>query len=118
MTTPPEPSMLLALGQRIEIHGEVALVGLEHRAGRSAGNHGFQLLAAPHAAADFVDHAHQVEAHRQLVNAGLVDVPGEAEQARAAVFRRAERREGRAAVADDRRNRAQTSRRCSGSVGD
>ena len=47
------------------------------------------------------------EAQRQLVNAGLVHVAGEAEQPGAAVLRRAERREGRAAVANDGRNRAE-----------
>ena len=45
----------------------------------------------------------QVEAHRQFVDARLVHVTGEAEQARAAVLRRAERGERRAAIPDDRR---------------
>ena len=60
----------------------------------------FSFLPFAHAAADFVDHAHQVEAQRQFVNAGLVDMAGEAEQPRAAVLRRAEIRERRAAVAE------------------
>ena len=47
------------------------------------------------------------EAQRQLIDAGLVHMPGEAEQPRAAVLRRAERRERRAAIANDRRHRAE-----------
>ena len=49
----------------------------------------------------------QVEAQRQFVHAGLVHVAGEAEQPRAAVLRRAERREPVAAVENDGGNRGE-----------
>ena len=71
------------------------------------GNDRLQLLPAAHAAADFVDHAQEVEAHRQFVNAGLVDVAGEAEHAGAAVLRRAEIREHSPPFSDDGRHGAE-----------
>src|ERR1039457_4578497 len=89
------------LRHRIVIHGDVALIGLHYGARRSAGNDSLQLLTVAHAAADLVDHAEQVVAHGQLVDARLVDVTGEADEPRAAVLRRTQRRKRRAAIAND-----------------
>ena len=52
----------------------------------------FSLRPFQHAAADVVDHLHQVVAHGQFVHAGLVQVSAQAEQARTAVLRRAQAR--------------------------
>ncbi len=68
-TTPPEPSIEPALASESKSMATSHFFGLQHRAGRSAGDHGLQLLAAADAAADFVDHPPEVEAHRQLVDA-------------------------------------------------
>ena len=79
--------MLPSFGDAVVIHGDIAFFGPQHGAGRTARNDGLQLLAVPNTAADFIDHAEEVEAHRQLVDTGLVDVTGEAEQPCAAVLR-------------------------------
>jgi hypothetical protein len=84
------------------------------RARRSAGHHRFQLLPVTHAAADFVDHAHQIESDGQFVDTRFIDVAGEADQARTAVLRSPEPAQRRAAVANDRQGSQRTFRRCSG----
>ena len=105
--TPPEPSMLPIFATRVVIHGR------SHSSARSTGQDdppgttAFSFLAVPNAAADFVDHPQEIEAHRQLVHAGLVHVTRQAEQARAAVLWRAEIGEPLPAVQNDRRDRAE-----------
>ena len=95
------------LGHRIVIHGDVDFVGRKQRAGTAAGNHGFQFLAARHAARDFFDQPAQREAQGQFVNAGAIDVAGNRIEARAAIFRRAQSGIPFAAAANDRRNGAE-----------
>ncbi len=79
------------LGHGIEIHRDIGFVRLQQRARAAAGNHRFQLSSAGNSSGDFFDHALQVVAHGQFVNPGPVDVAGDAEQPRAAIFGRAER---------------------------
>ena len=71
------------------------------------GMNAFSFLPAADAAAHFFDHLHHREAQPQLVNARLVDMAGEAGQLGAAGFRHAQRREGRAAIAQDGRHGAE-----------
>src|ERR1700733_6592193 len=78
------------LGDRVEVHGDVDLVGGKQRAGAAARNHGFQFLAASDAARDFIDQLAQRKTKRELVNAGTIHVAGNRIEARAAVFRRAQ----------------------------
>src|SRR6266852_6201113 len=74
-------------GDGIVVHGKVDLGRAHQRAGAAAGNHGLELLAAWNAAGDFVDELLHVHAERDFVNAGLIDVAGDAKHARAAVSR-------------------------------
>src|SRR6185503_19662203 len=63
------------------------LIGAHDVDGRAAGNHGLQLLAADDPTAIFHDELfHVVVAHRQLVNAGTVDVTGDGPHFRAAAL--------------------------------
>ncbi len=92
-TMPPEPEHATDLRQRVVIHRDVALVGLEDRA-RSAGDHGFQFLAARNAARDLLDELqHRINSNGNFVDAGLIHVSRDVQQARTAILRRAERRE-------------------------
>src|ERR1035437_2861085 len=58
-------------------------------------------------AAHFLDHLLHREAEFEFVDAGLIDVPGEAGHLGAAGFGNTERRERRAAIAQDGRDRAE-----------
>src|SRR5207245_11172040 len=80
----------------------------EYRTRRSAWNDSLELFAAPHAAADLVDHPHQREAHGQFINAGPVQMSGQAEQASASVLGRTERGESGPAVANNRGHGAES----------
>src|SRR6185312_4737969 len=90
--------------ERVELHRDVELAGVERRHRRAAGDDGLDLLAAGDAAADLVDHLAQRDAHRQLVDAGLVEVARHAEDARAARLGRAELGEPLPALLDDVRD--------------
>src|ERR1035438_4702257 len=93
----------------IVVHGSALhFRGGEHRATRPARNEGLQLLAVAYAAAYFLDHLLHREAEFELVDAGLVDVAGEAGHLGAAGFGNAERRKRRAAIAQDRRHGAES----------
>ena len=47
--TPPEPAIVPAADQRVEVHADVDLVRREHLRGDSAGDDGLELPAAAHA---------------------------------------------------------------------
>ena len=64
--------MLPALRHLVEVHADVDLVGRSTGQDEPPGTTAFSFLPSANAAADFVDHLLQVEAHRQFVDAGLV----------------------------------------------
>src|SRR5579859_442775 len=81
---------LAALAEGVKIHVHlVCFFSRENEGGRSAGNHGFQFASVGNAATHVVDHFFKRITQRQFVNAGLVDMSAQAEEARAAVLRRA-----------------------------
>src|SRR6266849_3196283 len=94
-------------GDGIVVHGKVDLGRAHQRAGAAAGNHGLELLAAWNAAGDFIDELLHVHAERNFVNAGLIDVAGDAKHARAAVPRRAAAGVFLAALENNGRNSAE-----------
>ena len=76
-----------ALAEGIEIH--VHLLGLfsgQDEGGRSAGNYGLELSSVGDAATNVINHLLQRIAEGQFVNARLVDVSAQAEEACAAVL--------------------------------
>src|SRR5580704_3311556 len=89
------------LGQGVIVHGHVDLVASQQGARTAARDNGFNLLAAGNATSDFIDELTHVHAEWNFVNAGLVHVPGDAQQARAAVLWRASLRVCIAAFQDD-----------------
>ena len=56
------------------IHGDVDFIGRQDRRTRSARNHCLEFASVADAAAYVVDHLPEVIAHRQFVDAGLIDV--------------------------------------------
>jgi len=84
-TTPPERAST-SRRDGIEIHRDIALVGLQDRAGRSAGNHGLQLFPATHAAPTSLIMRMRLKPWA-FIDAGFVDMTGKAEQPRATVLR-------------------------------
>src|SRR5579859_2531141 len=94
-------------GDGVVIHGQINFVGGEDRARTAAGNHRFEFFAVGNAAGHFVDELFHVHAERNFVDAGLIDVAGNAEQARAAVSRRAAIGVSFAAFVDDARHGAE-----------
>src|ERR1700735_1064573 len=76
---------------RVVIHRHINFISRKQRTGTSAGYHRLQLLAVLHAAGYFLNHALQIKAERQLVNSGLIDVPGNRIEPRPAIFRRSQR---------------------------
>src|SRR5271154_3783867 len=89
------------LGDGIVIHVDVNFIRAEQRAGTAAGDHSFQFLAAAHAAGYVFDQLAEIEAKRKFIDAGLIDVPGNRVQARAAIFRSAQAGVPIAAAAND-----------------
>src|SRR5215472_1800115 len=69
------------LGDGVVVHGDINFVGFEDRAGASARDDGLQFLPAAHAAGHFIDELLHVHAERNLIDAGLVHVAGDAEKA-------------------------------------
>src|SRR5579859_6155959 len=94
-------------GDGVVVHRKIDFVRGENRAGAAAGNYGFELLAVGNASRDFVEKLLHVHAERNFVDAGLVDVAGDAEQASATVFRGAAVGVSFAAFVDDRRHGAE-----------
>src|SRR4029077_19545870 len=95
------------LGEGIEIHRQIDFRGGEKRTGAAAGDDGLQLFTAAHTPGDFLDHALEVEAHGQLVDAGAIDVSGDAKEARASVLDAAQAGIPFAAAANHGRHRAE-----------
>src|SRR5271156_4524385 len=95
------------LAHLVEVHADVDFFGQQYRRRRPAGHDGFQLLPARNAAAYVIDHLLEVVTHGQFIDARLLYVPTQAEQARSAVAFRAELGVFRAANAKDVRHRRQ-----------
>src|SRR3954452_2201969 len=96
------------VAQGVEVHrGVDDLFGRHERDRRAARDRAQEVVpAAAHAAAMAVDELAEGDAHLLLDVAGLVDVPGDAEELGAGVVRLAEPREpGAAAAQDGRRDR-------------
>src|SRR5260221_1692886 len=95
------------LGDRVVVHCHVDLGSGEQRAGAAAGNHGFEFFAVGYAAGHIVNELFHVHAEWNFVDARLVDVTGDAEQASSAVSRRAAIGVSVAAFANDGRHGAE-----------
>ena len=95
------------LAERVEVHGDVDFIGREQGRRRTARNHRLQPLVSSDTAADFIDHFPQGKSHRQFVDAGVRNVPAQAEEARPAVALAAEIGEPLAAVQEDVRHRGE-----------
>src|SRR6516162_257 len=95
-------------GYGVVVHGHIDFVSLEERAGAAAGNNRFQFFAARNTTRHLVDELFHVHAQGNFVDAGLIDVPGDTKEARAAVFRRAAIGIRFAAFENDRRNGAKS----------
>ena len=91
------------LGHLVEVEADIDLVGQEDGAGAAARDNSLQLLAVEDAAGDLVDGPLHVEPHRELVDAGALDMAGDAEEPRSAVPFRAELGVGLAAHEQDAR---------------
>src|ERR1700733_518807 len=89
------------LAHLVEVHANIDLVRAEDGTRCAAGHYGLECLAVGNAAGNVVDHLLQVVTHRQLVDAGPIDVAADAEQARAAIALCADLRVCGAAHLDD-----------------
>src|ERR1700722_7274237 len=94
-------------GDGIIIHGHVGFRGGEHRARAASGNDRLQFFAVADTAANILDQTLHRKAHRQLVNPGLIDVPGNREHAGSSVFRSAQPGIPFAALEDNGRPRTE-----------
>ena len=104
----------LQVPQRVEIHrASMISIGRDQRHRRAAGNDRQQVVpAATDAAAVRVDQLAEGEAHRLFDIAGLVHVPGDAEELGADIVRAADAGEPGGAAAQDRAGDGDRSRRC------
>ena len=102
--TPAEPIEEPASTSEVKSIAVSIVVGGEHRGRRAARDDRLQLAAVRHAAADVVDQLAHRDPVRQLVVAGVHDVAGEREDARAGRVLDAELRVLRAAHLEHRRH--------------
>src|SRR5262249_42071425 len=78
-----------APAERVKVHVHLpGFLGGQDKRGRSAGHYGLQLAPIGYASAHVIDHLLERIAERKLIYARLVDVPAQAEEARATVLGR------------------------------